>query len=110
MSRTDLFAYPLAPGAQDRGTSRAAAEVAATTSPLLRAMALDVLERSNGLTADQVAARLGKSILSIRPRITELARLGKVRDTGDRRPNASGRTAIVWAAVQPARLNRSKTA
>jgi predicted ArsR family transcriptional regulator len=109
MSRADLFAYPNAPGAQDRGTSRAAGEASTAAAPLLRAMALDVLKRSNGLTADQVAGRLGKSILSIRPRITELARLGKVRDTGDRRPNASGRTAIVWAAVQPARLNRSRS-
>ncbi|WP_404713165.1 hypothetical protein [Sphingomonas sp. MMS24-J13] len=104
---SDLFAYPDAPGAQDRDTSRAAADDMAPAAPILRQMALDVLERSNGLTADQVAARLGKSILSIRPRITELTRLGKVRDTGERRPNASGKKAIVWAAVQPARLNRS---
>lgn len=104
----DLFAYPHAPGAQDRDTSQAAAEGIAPRAPKLREMALAILERSNGLTADQVAARLGLSILSIRPRITELTRLGKVRDTGERRPNASGKNAIVWAAVQPARLNRGK--
>ncbi|WCT75012.1 hypothetical protein PQ455_07290 [Sphingomonas naphthae] len=100
---SDLFRYPCAPGAQDRDTSRRAAAEAA---PILRTMALDVLERSNGLTADQVAARLGWSILSIRPRVTELGRLGKIRDTGERRRNASGKMAIVWMAVQPARLNR----
>ncbi len=101
---TDLFRYPHQPGAQDRDTSQAAAEGAARTAPLLRQMALDVLERSNGLTADEVAGKLGISILSIRPRITELARLNKVRDGGARRRNASGKRAIVWVPVFPARL------
>lgn len=101
---SDLFTYPHAPGAQDRDTSRAAADHAAETAPQLRGRALAVLERSNGLTADEVAGKLGLSILSIRPRLTELSRLGKVRDSGQRRTNASGRKAIVWAPVFPARL------
>ncbi|QQV76503.1 hypothetical protein H5J25_13720 [Sphingomonas aliaeris] len=101
---TDLFRYPHAPGAQDRDTSRDAADAAAVTAPMLRAQALAVVERSNGLTADEVAGRLGLSILSIRPRLTELSRLGKVRDSGQRRKNASGKRAIVWAPVNPARL------
>lgn len=101
---TDLFRYPQKPGAQDRDTSRAAAEHADETAPQLRARALAVLERSKGLTADEVAGRLGLSILSIRPRVTELARLGKVRDSGLRRRNASGRNAIVWAPIYPASI------
>lgn len=101
---SDLFGYPHQPGAQDRDTSRRAADEVAPAAPLLRARALDVIERSNGLTADEVAGRLGLSILSIRPRITELTRLGKVRDSGARRKNASGKSAIVWAPVFPARL------
>jgi len=101
---TDLFRYPDAPGAQDRDTSQAAAEAIRPKAQLLRAKALDMLERSNGLTADEVAGRLGLSILSIRPRLTELARGGKVRDSGERRLNHSGRPAIVWAPVHPARL------
>lgn len=104
---TDLFAYPHRPGAQARDTSHDAADHAAETAPQLRARALAELERSNGLTADEVAGRMGASILSIRPRITELSRLGKVRDSGHRRANASGRLAIVWAPVQPARLQRN---
>lgn len=101
---TDLFRYPSTPGAQDRDTSRAAADEIAPTAPQLRARALAVVERSNGLTADEVAGRLGLSILSIRPRLTELAHLGKVRDGGGRRKNKSGRKAIVWVPVFPARL------
>jgi predicted ArsR family transcriptional regulator len=103
---TDLFSYPHAPGARDRDTSRAAADAAARIAPMLRGKVLVVLERSNGLTADEVAGRLGLSILSIRPRCTELSRLGKIRDSGDRRRNVSGKRAIVWMAIQPARLNR----
>jgi len=101
---TDLFRYPEAPGAQDRETSQAAADFIAPTAPQLRARALAIVERSNVLTADEVAGRLGLSILSIRPRLTELSRLGKVRDGGTRRKNKSGRNAIVWVPVFPSRL------
>lgn len=88
--------YPITPGAQPRETSHAAAGHAARTAPRLRALALAAVRGSQGLTADEVARQLGLSILSIRPRLTELARLGKVRDSGLRRRNISGRNAIVW--------------
>ncbi|MCG7348949.1 hypothetical protein [Sphingomonas sp. ACRSK] len=106
---TDLFAYPHQPGTQDQDTSQAAAEAIAPEAHLLRGRALAVVKRSNGLTADEVAGRLGLSILSIRPRLTELSRLGLVRDSGLRRRNASGRKAIVWLPVHPARLKRQRT-
>ncbi len=106
---TDLFTYPNAPGARDRDTSRAAAVEIAAEAPRLRARALAIVERSNGLTADEVAGRLGRSILSMRPRLTELARLGKVRDSGQRRRNASGRNAIVWQPVYPARIKGQRS-
>lgn len=105
----DLFSYPHRPGAQGRDTSLAAAEHAAETAPLLRGKALAIVERSNGMTADEVAGKLGLSILSIRPRMTELSRLGKVRDSGKRRANASGRNAIVWAPVFPARIKGQRS-
>src|SRR3546814_2981633 len=80
----DLFTYPNAPGAQNRDTSRAAADHVPERAPVLRARVPAVIERSNGLTADEEAGRLGVSILSVRPRVTELARLHKVRDSGQR--------------------------
>lgn len=101
---TDLFAYPNAAGFKARDTAKAAAE--ATPAQMLRDRVLELVERTNGVTADECAGRLGLSILSVRPRFSELARLGKVRDTGERRRNGSGRNAIVWMAVQPARLNK----
>ena len=101
---TDLFTYPHEAGYKARDTAQAAA--AAVPAGILRDRVLAVIERTNGLTADECSGRMGLSILSVRPRFSELARLGKVRDTGERRANNSGRQAIVWMAVQPARLNR----
>jgi predicted ArsR family transcriptional regulator len=100
----DLFRYPIAAGHKARDTSKAAAD--ATPAAMLRDRVLAIVEGSNGLTADECAGRMGLSILSVRPRFSELARLGKVRDGGARRANNSGRKAIVWLPVQPARLNR----
>lgn len=76
----------------------------ATAAPLLRQRVLDAYERSAGMTADECAGRLGVSILAVRPRVTELSRLGKLRDSGTRRANNSGRSAIVWSPVFPAAL------
>jgi len=56
-----------------------------------------MIERSaNGLTTDECAERLGETVLSIRPRFTELAAKGEIEDSGIRRKNASGRSATVW--------------
>lgn len=95
----DLFdyadRYPHVPGYKRRDTARQAAEEVKPKAPTLRAQCLEILTDAS-LTADEVAERLGKSILSIRPRITELAARGLIRDTGERRPNLSGKSAIVW--------------
>lgn len=91
---SDLFTYPHAPGWKARETSREAAEsigCAATLRQLAYAL-ITVKSR----TADEIAGALDKSVLSIRPRVAELARLGKVEDSGERRHNRSGKRAIVW--------------
>ena len=48
------------------------------------------------MTADGVADNLALSCLSIRPRLSELRRLGRIVPTGERRANASGKLATVW--------------
>ncbi len=49
-----------------------------------------------GATADEIAEALRRSILTVRPRVSELNKAGLIRDSGSRRPNASGHEAIVW--------------
>ncbi len=94
----DLF-YPASPGYRDTDTSKAAAEAMKPTAATLRARCLRILSYYQaGLTADAAAEILGISILAARPRFTELKLLGKIYDTGTRRRNASGKSAIVWKA------------
>ena len=98
----DLFdygsAYPHAPGAKARETSFEAAHSIKPATDRLRRLTLDAL-RQRPMTADEVAAYLGIDKGSIRPRVTELGKQGKVVETGLRRANASGRSAMVWRAL-----------
>lgn len=55
-----------------------------------------VLLRAKPLTADEIAEYLGESVLYVRPRIAELSKAGRIADSGERRKNISGQTAIVW--------------
>lgn len=83
-----LFALP-------EDTRRAARESMVDRVPRLRAAVLAALE-AGPLTADEIAERLGETVLATRPRVTELHHDGLLYDTGKRRPNDSGRNAIVW--------------
>lgn len=98
MTQPDLFAYPRAPGFKAPGPSQEAAEAIKPTAATLRAHALAVIERGPA-TADEVAAAMRASILSIRPRLSELRATGAIVDTGERRENASGKRATVWRAA-----------
>lgn len=99
MTQGDLFKYPHVPGHRDTDTSREAAEAVQPRSATLRGECLALFRRCNNWTADEMAYWLDESILAIRPRITELNKMGLIKDTGERRPNASGRRAIVWKAT-----------
>jgi hypothetical protein len=90
--------YPHYPGAADRETSIAAAESIAPKTNTLKDQCLQAFAAGpiGGLTADECAEIIGSSILSIRPRVTELARTGEIEDSGTRRKNLSGKQAIVW--------------
>lgn len=102
----DLFSYqparvyPNVPGYRDDDTSRQAAESVKDRSSQLRDRCLRMVRQApRGCTADETAAALNETVLSIRPRFTELLRLGHIRDSGHRRRNESGRSAKVWVAV-----------
>lgn len=96
----DLFeaaeCYPASPGWKARDTAKDAAAKAAPTSSILRAQCLRLLSDGIPRTADQCAELLGKDRLAIRPRLSELAATGDVVDSGIRRENMSGRSAICW--------------
>jgi hypothetical protein len=53
------------------------------------------------MTADEAASALDLPILSVRPRVAELHRLGELRATDERRRNASGISATVWCVADP---------
>lgn len=106
MRQPDLFAeavYPHAPGHRGTDTSiKAAIEIAPLVGNL-QSKVLATLSAGARMTADEIASAMNRSLLSVRPRVTELYRLGRVRDTGQRRKNdVSGKDAIVWERVDTA--------
>ena len=79
-----------------RDTSIEAYQDIQSKAATLRAAVRAAFRTGEALTADEVADVLGQSVLSIRPRVTELANNDEIEDSGKRRKNASGRNAIVW--------------
>ena len=102
MSRTfeGLSRYPDEPGWKEPTTSR---DAAAKIRPSTNALYADILREidaagDRGLTSDEAAAKLGQSVLLIRPRFSELGprHQGKIEKTGERRKNESGLVAAAW--------------
>lgn len=93
--------YPHRPGWKGTETSRLAAEAVAATDKPLMDKCEDIFRICwpEGLTADEVAEVLGKSILSIRPRISQLKQLNIIFATGERRLTASGQRADVLRMI-----------
>jgi predicted ArsR family transcriptional regulator len=98
-----MAAYPDSPGHKTGGTSRAAARRIAPRATALRDRIYAFLQANYpaSFTADEVADRLGVSILSARPRMSELHCSELIEPTGERRLNASGMFASCWRAVRP---------
>jgi predicted ArsR family transcriptional regulator len=82
--------------ARGSDTSEAAARHIAPTLGARQAAVLDALRALRTATGEQVAAWLARPTYTILPRLTELAAMGLVADTGARRLNASGRSAAVY--------------
>jgi len=87
--------YPDACGHKATDTSKAAAEAMQSKAGCLREQCLELLYKGD-YTADELAAILGKSILAIRPRISELVAQRKIWDSGKRHANETMKKAIVW--------------
>lgn len=103
----DLFEhrdrYPDAPGYRATDTSRDSAAAMESHAGRLQRLVLQRIRRAgpDGMTADECAAALDMDRLSIRPRLSELRKKDEIKDCGARRPNDSGRAAIVWTANTP---------
>jgi hypothetical protein len=94
--------YPDAPGFKVSGPSEQAAEAMRRTAKTLREQVLrEIVATPAGLTADQIADRLNRSVLSVRPRVSELNRQGEIRQSGARGRNDSGMSAAVWVVAPP---------
>jgi hypothetical protein len=101
----DLFdlPYPDSPGWSEPTTSRVAARSVRKRAPKRRNEILGHYRKiwPAGLNTDEVAAALGWSILSTRPRCTELLAMGLLTRTTITRPNAGGGDAWVLCATAP---------
>lgn len=93
-----LTTYPNHPGFKVVGPSKQAAEKVEPKSKIIRDKIVEILKQHHriGLTADELAFLLDASVLSVRPRVTELLRMNILEDSGGRRKNEMGSTVTVW--------------
>jgi hypothetical protein len=93
----DLFTFATERQWKRAGTSAEAARAASLKAPDLRARCLAIIaDAPGGLTADEVARRLGHDKCSCRARVSELYRSGKIADSGRRRQSDLGGSATIW--------------
>ena len=94
--------YPERAGYKAEGTSQDAANAVEGSghAARLRTAVLGWYAKQDG-TADECAAGLGESILSIRPRVSELCKQGKLYRKAERRRSAGGRMQNVLALAPP---------
>lgn len=90
--------YPHLAGHYGVDTSIAAAEIINDKLPQLQGevFAMVVSAGERGMTGDEIAAALGWDKWRVRPRTSELRRLRRIVDSGQRRPSDSGIASIVW--------------
>lgn len=90
--------YPNAAGFKEQTTSREAAEAIEKSgrAAKLRDKVEAYFILGNDATADEVADVLGVTPFSVRPRCSELYRLGLIERTGERRPSSEGRPSHVY--------------
>lgn len=93
--------YPQTPGFQNRTTSL---DAALDIEPKVRGICLRILAllRTGPMTPDEAAASLRMSILSVRPRFTELYQQGLIDRLDERRRTFTGGTAHVYRLALPA--------
>ena len=91
-------AEPVQPGAYDVDTSKEAADLIKMKAPKIRERVYRFIHEqgAKGATADEVQVALGLTHQTGAPRVTELARLGRIVRTDERRKTRWGRNAGVY--------------
>ena len=102
MSITLIKKYPETPGYKENTTSKDVAMSIKENANSIRRKVLFVLKNKGtyGATTDEVASLLNITILSVRPRFSELRKKGLIEDSTERRMNESKHKAIVWRHVK----------
>jgi hypothetical protein len=92
--------YPQHPGSKAPGPSSEAARTIARPATTLRMRVYSFLRDRYpaAYSADQIAETLGETILSIRPRVSELNKSGEIEAAEGRSKNQSGMSAHCWRA------------
>lgn len=88
--------YPGTAGFKSVGPSSEAAAIITQTITDRQARVLNLLKMHGPMTADECAAKDGRTVLAVRPRLSELYKLGLIERTGERRRNDSGLNAWVY--------------
>lgn len=96
MKQLGLFnRYPARPGYQPTETSYIAAKSVQHEANKLQEACLKAIAEEPR-TADEVASVVHRSVLAIRPRLSELFKMGKIEKSEEVRLNVSGKWAAVW--------------
>jgi len=93
--------YPNEPGSYGLGGSDEAARRMKSVVGRQHQMVMSVIEAAGaqGVTGDEIAARLDWDKYAVRPRTAELRKAGKILDSQKRRPSLTGINSIVWIAA-----------
>lgn len=93
-----MSTYPNSPGHRGVDTSVAAADDIAPSLGRMQRMVEMAIRGAcaHGLTTDEIAVKLDMNRWTVQPRTSELRRKGIIHDSGQRRPNVTGKMAIVW--------------
>jgi len=95
--------YPETPGHKGEAeTGREAANAMAPKCGRLQRLTLEAIRSAgaHGLTADETADALEMDRWSIQPRTSELKAKGLIVDSGLRRRNVTGKSAVVWVVPE----------
>lgn len=96
--------YPDTPGVRKGAPStsqEAADQIAPRLGPIQR-LVRETIEGAGleGMTAEELAARLELDRYTVQPRTSELKVKGLICDSGARRKNGSGKRAVVWISAE----------